>query len=249
MVALMAILWRTRWATTSPAATTAWTRRCPSSFRFPPWVLGTLGAFIRIRAPIPHRQALFDIGIAGPLAGFVVVFPFSGSACPGASRPLTTAQGGGLFLGDPLLFQWVSRLIHGPLPENMTLGVGSLGLAAWFGLFVTALNLMPIGQLDGGHVTYSVLHGLAYRISRSVWWVCVALVYFGPNWLLWAVLLRVLGRRHPPDARRQRPRGTGPRVDRGPGPGRVRRVLHARPPLFSWSDFFDAVGLGKLLGR
>jgi len=65
--------------------------------------------------------------------------------------------GSSIFLGDPLLFQWVSRMIHGPLADDVTLRIGSLGLAAWFGLFVTALNLIPIGQLDGGHVTYAVL--------------------------------------------------------------------------------------------
>ena len=76
--------------------------------------------------------------------------------------------------------------------------IGPLGLAAWFGLLVTALNLMPIGQLDGGHVTYALSASALTVISRVASWVCVALVYFGPSWLLWAVLLRVLGRRHPP---------------------------------------------------
>jgi membrane-associated protease RseP (regulator of RpoE activity) len=214
-----------------------------------PSLVGTLGAFIRIRAPIPNRRALFDIGVAGPLAGFVVCLPVLWLGIAQARVVPYDPQGGGLFLGDPLLFQWVSRLVHGPIPDNMTLSVGSLGLAAWFGLFVTALNLIPVGQLDGGHVTYSVLHGLAYRISKVGWWVCVALVYFGPNWILWAVLLRFLGRRHPPT------------LDDGAPVGRARVWIAVLalvvfvvcfvpdPIIFSWSDFFDALGLGRFLGH
>lgn len=214
-----------------------------------PSLVGTLGAFIRIRAPIPHRRALFDIGVAGPLAGFVVALPVLWLGIREARIIPFDPQGDGIFLGDPLLFQWVARLVHGPLSDEVTLGVGSLGLAAWFGLFVTALNLIPIGQLDGGHVTYAVLRRHAQRISQVGWWVCVALIYFGPNWILWAVLLRVLGRRHPPTLDDSVP----------VGPARVAVAALAlvvfvvcfvpNPIIFSWPDFFEAVGLGRLAGR
>jgi membrane-associated protease RseP (regulator of RpoE activity) len=161
-------------------------------------LVGTLGAFIRIRSPIPHRKALFDIGVAGPLAGFVVCLPVLWLGIREAVvRPLAPDTDG-IFLGEPLLFRAASWLVHGSLSAEQTLVMGPLGLAAWFGLLVTALNLMPIGQLDGGHVTYSLLRERAHRISRIASWVCVALVYFGPSWILWAVLMRVLGRRHPP---------------------------------------------------
>ena len=107
--------------------------------------------------------------------------------------------------------------------------MGPLGLAAWFGLLVTALNLMPIGQLDGGHVTYALLRDRAHAISRIASWVCVALVYFGPSWILWAILVRVLGRRHPPTLDDDAPVGRA-RVARGRAePRRVRAVLRARP--------------------
>jgi membrane-associated protease RseP (regulator of RpoE activity) len=159
-------------------------------------LVGTLGAFIRIRSPIPNRRALFDIGIAGPLAGFVVCLPvlFLGVL---ESQLLPADLSYGIALGEPLLFSWTVRWLWGPIPDTLTLGLGPLGLAAWFGLFVTALNLIPIGQLDGGHITYALLGRHAWWISRVGVWVCVALVYFGPNWLVWAVLVRVLGWRHP----------------------------------------------------
>jgi membrane-associated protease RseP (regulator of RpoE activity) len=161
-------------------------------------LVGTLGAFIRIRSPIPHRRALFDIGVAGPLAGFVVCLPVLWLGIQEATLQPLAADAEGLFLGEPLLFRWITQVIHGPVAADQTLLMGRLGLAAWFGLLVTALNLMPIGQLDGGHVTYALLRDRAHRISRIASWVCVALVYFGPSWILWAILVRVLGRRHPP---------------------------------------------------
>ncbi|HXK11288.1 MAG TPA: site-2 protease family protein, partial [Vicinamibacteria bacterium] len=145
-------------------------------------MVGTFGAFIRIRGPIPHRRALFDIGVAGPLAGFAVCLPVLWLGIRSATVQPLAPDTGGLFFGEPLAFQWVSRLVHGPIPDDKTLVIGQLGLAAWFGLFVTALNLMPIGQLDGGHVTYALLRERARLISRIASWVCVALIYFGPSW-------------------------------------------------------------------
>jgi membrane-associated protease RseP (regulator of RpoE activity) len=210
--------------------------------------VGTLGAFIRIRAPIPHRRALFDIGVAGPLAGFAVCLPVLWLGLTEARVLPLDPEAGGIFLGEPLLFQWVARLVHGPLPDDLALTLGPLGLAAWFGLFVTALNLIPVGQLDGGHLTYALLRDRAHRVSRIGWWVCVALVYFGPNWILWAVILRVLGRRHPPTLHDHVPVGRGRVIV-----GVVSLVVFAvcfvpNPVIFSWTDFFEAVGLGDLLG-
>jgi membrane-associated protease RseP (regulator of RpoE activity) len=160
--------------------------------------VGTFGAVIRIRGPIPHRRALFDIGIAGPLAGFVVCLGVLALATSEMTLAPNPTAGDGILLGDPLLLQWAARLALGIVPEDRTLTIGPLGLAAWFGMFVTALNLIPIGQLDGGHVTYSLFREKAYLISRIGWWACVALIYVSPSWILWAILIRLLGRRHPP---------------------------------------------------
>jgi membrane-associated protease RseP (regulator of RpoE activity) len=205
-------------------------------------LVGTLGAFIRIRGRIPNRKALFDIGIAGPLAGFVVCLPVL--VLGALEGEIVRSDGGqGFFLGEPLLFQWIVRLLRGPIPEPLTFVLGPLGLAAWFGLFVTALNLIPIGQLDGGHVTYALLRRHAAAISRLGSWVCLALVYFGPNWLVWSVLLRVLGRRHPPTGDDESPVGPA-RV----AIGVVGLVVFAlcfvpNPIVFSWREFFETLGM------
>jgi membrane-associated protease RseP (regulator of RpoE activity) len=212
-------------------------------------MVGTLGAFIRIKSPIPNRRALFDIGVAGPLAGFVVCLPVLFLGMQEARLIPTDPKADGIFLGEPLLFQGVAHLFYGHVPDTMTLNLGPLGLAAWFGLFLTALNLIPIGQLDGGHVTYALLRDRAALISKVGSWVCVALVYFGPNWILWAILVRVLGRRHPRTLYDDEP------------PGRARAWVGLvslavfvvcfvpDPIIWSWRDFFDAVGLSPVLHR
>jgi membrane-associated protease RseP (regulator of RpoE activity) len=206
-------------------------------------LVGTLGAFIRIRGRIPHRKALFDIGVAGPLAGFVVCLPvLLLGTLEAAVRPLDRSDGG-LFLGEPLLFEWAVRLVHGSIPDHLTLTLGPLGLAAWFGLFVTALNLLPIGQLDGGHVTYALLRRRAALISRIGSWVCLLLIYFGPNWLVWSILLRILGRRHPPTDDDAAPVGAL-RVAIGALSLIVFVVCFVPNPIvFSWTEFFQTLGV------
>jgi membrane-associated protease RseP (regulator of RpoE activity) len=156
-------------------------------------LMGTFGAVIRIRERFPNRKALFDIGIAGPLAGFLVCLPVlylgirEAHIVPIAGTP---TEGN---LGTPFLFDLMARSV----PNGMTVELGPLGLAAWFGLLVTALNMMPVGQLDGGHVVYALLKEKAHIVSRIGWWACLALVFVSPSWILWAVLLRFLGRPHP----------------------------------------------------
>lgn len=210
-------------------------------------LVGTLGAFIRIRSPIPHRRALFDIGVAGPLAGFAVCLPVLWLGIREATlRPLAGSEDG-LFLGEPLLFRWFSSLLHGALPADQTLVIGPLGLAAWFGLLVTALNLMPIGQLDGGHVTYALLRRHAHAISRVASWVCVALIYFGPSWILWAILMRLLGRPHPPTLHDAEPVGRGRQLVGVLGLVVFVVCFVPDPIVVSWRDLFEAAGLRRLL--
>lgn len=201
---------------------------------------GTLGAFIRMKAPIPDRRALMDIGVTGPLAGFLVCLPvlvigvLEARIGPRELGPETFA------LGEPLLFQWVSYWLRGPLPEGGEMFIGPVGLAAWFGLFVTALNLMPIGQLDGGHVAYAMLQRHHRAVSYAALAACVVLLYFRPTWLLWTIVLLVLGRRHPPTLDDARPLGAA-RV----AIGILGLVVFAvcftpNPFLITWSEFFEA---------
>ena len=160
-----------------------------------PSLIGTLGAFIRIKSPIPSRAALFDIGIAGPIAGFI---PACLALLVGLSRshPIAGPAASDLQLGFPLAFHLAARLLHVAAPLS-TLSLHPIAAAAWVGMFATALNLLPGGQLDGGHIVFSISPRLHRGISLLT---VVALVPFGKylwtGWFLWAVLLALTGR-HP----------------------------------------------------
>jgi membrane-associated protease RseP (regulator of RpoE activity) len=161
-----------------------------------PSVIGTLGAFIRIRSPIYYRRVLFDVGIAGPIAGFVFVIPAavygiaSSKVVPGISAQAD------LQFAAPLLFRVLQHvLLPGARAEDIALH--PVAQAAWVGLFATALNLLPIGQLDGGHIVYAVFRERHRLLSRLFLILLVPLGLVYPPWLLWAVILLLLGTRHP----------------------------------------------------
>jgi membrane-associated protease RseP (regulator of RpoE activity) len=162
---------------------------------------GTLGAVIRIRSPFPNRTVLFDVGVAGPIAGFVVLVPvlFAGLAMS-QMLPVPTS-GSGVYLGEPLLFQWATQLMLGPPSEGIGLNAHPMVLAAWFGMLATALNLLPFGQLDGGHITYATLGRFATPISILTVGSAVLMTFISPSWtaltLMMLVMLVVLGPRHP----------------------------------------------------
>jgi hypothetical protein len=163
---------------------------------------GTLGAFIRIRQPIRTKRQLFDIGIAGPLAGFVVAIPalFIGLALSHVvAEPKATE--GMLSLGEPLAFKAASWMMWGTLKTGFTLNLHPIAFAAWFGLLATALNLFPIGQLDGGHISYAVLGRWSTRVTLATVGVAVVLTSFSLSWLVWTVLMVVMlfafGPNHP----------------------------------------------------
>ena len=175
----------------------------PPYFLPVPLVLtGTFGAFIRIRQRIPTKAMLFDIGAAGPIAGFVVAVPalFAGVALSRVT-PLPADTGGLITFGEPLLFQAAAWLIWGPLPEGHAINLHPMGFAAWFGLLATALNLFPIGQLDGGHISYAALGRRSTAVTLTGVAIVVVLTFFSLSWLVWAVLmvvmLAVFGPRHP----------------------------------------------------
>ena len=175
-----------------------------------PLPIGTFGAFIRIRSPIRSRADLFDIGIAGPIAGFMVAVPVLIFGLL-ASKPLSgeaaanAVNGNSMVLGLPLVFhlaQWAAATL-GSTSAAAHVPVTSLylhpaAMAAWVGMFATALNLLPGGQLDGGHIIFAVNP----RLHRPVSLISIAILlvmswFFWVGWLLWAVVLRFTGARHP----------------------------------------------------
>jgi membrane-associated protease RseP (regulator of RpoE activity) len=168
---------------------------------------GTMGAFIRIREPIPQKRMLFDIGIAGPLAGFAVAVPllFVGVWMSRISPDYNPADlPPGLIsysLGEPLLYKAASALVWGNVPAGQSLNMHPVAFGAWFGLLATALNLFPIGQLDGGHISYAVLGRRSTYVTFASVAIAMGLAWFANSWIVWTaltvVMLVVFGPHHP----------------------------------------------------
>ena len=179
----------------------------------PLFLAGTFGAFIKMKSPIPSRRALFDIGLAGPLAGFVALLPVALVGVlrlESASIPAGTA---GIIFSDPLLIRLIARMTG----ADLTLALpNSFYMAAWIGLLVTSLNLMPVGQLDGGHGTFAIFGPQLHRkIGRAALVTTAAIAVLGfvwygsPSGLLYTVLLAVMLRVEHPSPELMEPLGTG----------------------------------------
>ena len=163
-----------------------------------PFGVGTFGAIIRIQTPWENSKALFDVGMAGPVAGFLVALPlfFVGLLISPAMPPIPE----GVPLGSPLLLRWIEELVYliRGIPQDHEIYVNAMTFAAWFGLVVTGFNLLPVGQLDGGHVAYAVLGRWARLVGIAVLVLLAllgALVWQG--WYVWAGLILFSGWRHP----------------------------------------------------
>lgn len=162
-----------------------------------PFGIGTLGAFIRIRSPLLTKRELVDVGASGPIAGFVVSLPVLVWGIVQSQVVYELPKGGYLVFGEPVLFKVLSRLIHPPLAAGADLLLHPTAYAAWIGLLVTALNLLPFGQLDGGHITYAALGRIHRLVAWPLLFVLVALGFVWTGWWVWAVVALVMGVRHP----------------------------------------------------
>ena len=161
--------------------------------------LGTMGAVIRMSPYIPNRRALFDIAVAGPLAGMVVALPVVFWGIRSATWVPLAQAGYGIHFGDPLLFRIAERLLLGQRPEGHELLIGPMAFAGWVGLFVTALNLLPMSQLDGGHISYAVFEKRSRTIALIVFGsLALAMLFTGPTYLLFLALAWFVGLAHPP---------------------------------------------------
>jgi membrane-associated protease RseP (regulator of RpoE activity) len=181
----------------------------PYCIPMPLWIIGTMGAVIRMRSPINSRNALLDIGAAGPLAGMAVALPamlWGVAHSPVVELPAEYSQE-----GISLLYAGLKYLIHGPIPAGSDIMMHPVALAAWFGFFMTALNLLPIGQLDGGHIAFAALlrgHDRVSRVFHGALFVAGLALYqlfgfsSGLSWAFFggviAILMRGFGPRHPP---------------------------------------------------
>ncbi|MCE5267900.1 MAG: site-2 protease family protein [Planctomycetaceae bacterium] len=180
---------------------------------------GTLGAVIAMEPRIGGRRALFDIGITGPLAGLIptMVFCIVGLHLtePKSFIPAED-HASSLAVGCPLIFRALCTWRFGPLPSDFPINVGMLhpmAFAGWVGVFITALNLIPIGQLDGGHVLYAILRKRAHSVASTLLLAAIVLVIFDWQhlwpWTIMLILLLLIGPIHPPTANDEEPLGVG----------------------------------------
>lgn len=171
----------------------------PFFLPFPFSPFGTLGAVIRMESPISSRKALFDTGVAGPFTSLCLSIPAIVIGLRFSEViPTSHLREGTIRLGDPLLFAFIQRLVMGHVPENNDILLHPIGYAGWVGLFVTALNLLPVGQLDGGHIAYAIFG----RRSRAIFVIAIAVmafitIFYNPGWFLLLILIVLFGFRHP----------------------------------------------------
>ncbi len=165
----------------------------------PVFIAGTFGAFIQIRDRIPDRRVLMEIGAAGPIAGFVVAVP---TLILGLSLSQTTETlpVQGINFGSSILLSFLSEMILGvsPASTEVNIQLHPIAFAGWIGLFVTALNLLPVGQLDGGHIMYALLEVRYHLLARIFYVLLFPLGYFWAGWLFWAFLITLVGFRPAP---------------------------------------------------
>ena len=170
----------------------------------PPFLVGTLGAVIRLRGPVRNRRALFDMAVAGPLAGLVLALPVYALGLSLSSvrlLPPASEAGGEFVLGFAILPALLAQLVFGALPPGHVIDLHPIAVAGWFGFFVTALNLIPAGQLDGGHLVYALFgrrHSLISKLAVGGL-MLIGLVFGSPTWLIWsALIVALMGFHHGP---------------------------------------------------
>ncbi len=163
-----------------------------------PTLIGTLGAFIRIKSPITRKNELFDIGVAGPLTGFILSLPalMAGLALSKVLPAVPREEA--IVFGEPLLLKIVIPILLPRIPDGYDVFLHPVAFAGWVGVLVTSFNLFPIGQLDGGHVAYALFGRRARSLSKVFLAVFLVLgVFFWAGWIVWALVILLLGLKHP----------------------------------------------------
>lgn len=161
-----------------------------------PFGVGTLGAFIKIKEPFPSKRVLFDVGVAGPIAGFIASIPFAVVGIWTTKIVHFAPQEGDIFMQDPLLFKILIYLKFGSIP-NETMLLNSFIFASWIGLLATMLNLLPFGQLDGGHIIYSLFGRFQRKIVFPLYLILLILGIYWLGWFFWAVIIILMNPFHP----------------------------------------------------
>ncbi|MFB0564944.1 MAG: site-2 protease family protein [Candidatus Aminicenantaceae bacterium] len=164
----------------------------------PPTLIGTLGAFIKIKSPITRKQQLFDIGIAGPLISFILSLPALAYGLSHSKVIPPIPKGEALVFGEPLLLKLLGSMILKDIPTGYDILIHPIAFAGWVGILVTSFNLFPVGQLDGGHISYALLGQKSRVLARIFLFVFIIMgVVFWIGWFIWAFIILVLGLKHP----------------------------------------------------
>jgi len=164
-----------------------------------PTLIGTFGAFIKMKSPVTTRKALLDIGISGPLAGFIISLIVSVMGLYLSKVIPIQETKEALSLGDSLLFSTLSQLILDYQPGAQDVLLHPVAFAGWIGFFVTSLNLLPVGQLDGGHIAYALFGERHAYLSKLLIPILFLLgIFLWEGWAIWAIVLLILGLKHPP---------------------------------------------------
>jgi len=170
----------------------------PYFLPFPFSPFGTFGAIIKMRGTIMNKKTLFDIGVAGPLSGFIVSIPFVVLGIKMSKVELITGDMAFLQLGDPLIFKILQHSLIGEIPHGYDIVLHPFGYAGWVGVFVTALNLIPVGQLDGGHIIYALFGEKSkWVFGLSIVLLAILSIFYNPGWLALVIILLIFGMRHP----------------------------------------------------
>lgn len=159
-------------------------------------LIGTMGAFIRVESILPNRKALIRIGLSGPIIGFLLAIPITIIGIT-LSKIIPTDNFVGLKIGSSLLFNFLTYLIHPKIPSGYDLVLHPMAFAGWLGFLVTALNLLPVGQLDGGHIAYAVFGKYRKYITLLILVGIAILGLFWPGWFFWILIIVLFGLKHP----------------------------------------------------
>jgi len=171
----------------------------PFFIPFPVPPFGTLGAVIKMKSPIPNRRALFDIGLAGPLAGLIIAIPLIAIGFKLSTIiPYSQGKATALVLSDPPLFKFIQWIVIGRVKEGFDVQLHPIAYAGWVGLFVTALNLLPIGQLDGGHIIYAIFGEKSKKVYLLfLLFLIIIAIFYNIGWFLLIVFMILVGLKHP----------------------------------------------------
>ncbi|MCX7837567.1 MAG: site-2 protease family protein [candidate division WOR-3 bacterium] len=160
-------------------------------------LIGTMGAFIKMRSVVPSKKSLIRVGIAGPLTGFLVALPITYFGLKLSKIARLEEIRYGLSLGNSLIFSTLTKIVFKDLPQGVDIVLHPMAFAGWLGFFVTALNLIPLGQLDGGHIAYAIFGRFKIFII-AVLGVLIYLSKYWMGWLFWVIIVSLLSLKHPP---------------------------------------------------